>query len=408
MLNMEVVKIAMDALRAHKLRSFLTLLGVIIGVASVIAVVAVVQGLNDYVTSQVMEFGSTSFQVSKFSQGFTTLDDFWREMKRHNMTLDDLQAIQEGCAHCQLVSGVYNENKTVKRGNKSAENVDLRGVTVNAPYIGAAMELSEGRHFSATDIDHARDEIIIGADVADRLFGETDPLNKEMIVDGRVFTVIGVAVRKGQFLGSPQDNFVRIPITVFRKMYNTTTRSLTIQAQSLTPRDMELAMEETRVILRSRLHRTFHDDDGFAMSTAETFLDLWGKMTGAIFMVMIFVASIALVVGGVVIMNIMLVSVTERRKEIGIRKAVGAKQSDILRQFLAESVILSALGGGIGILVGAGVAAVVSMASPLPATVKLWSVVVAVVVASAIGIFFGIYPARAAAKLDPVVALQAE
>jgi putative ABC transport system permease protein len=408
MLNMEVMKIAMDALRAHKLRSFLTLLGVIIGVASVIAVVAVVQGLNDYVTSQVMEFGSTSFQVTKFSQGFASFDDFLREMKRHNMTMDDMKALEDGCTHCQLIAGVYNDQKSLKRGNKTADNVDLRGVTVNAPFIGQAMELSEGRHFTATDIDHAQDEIIIGADVADRLFPDEDPLDKEMTVEGHVFRVIGVAARKGQFLGSPQDNFVRIPITVFRKMENTSARSLTIQAQSLTPRDMELAMEETRVILRSRLHRTFHDDDGFAMSTAETFLDLWGKMTGAIFMVMIFIASIALVVGGVVIMNIMLVSVTERRKEIGIRKAVGAKQSDILRQFLAESVILSALGGGIGILVGAGIAAIVSMASPLPATVKLWSVVLAVVVASAIGIFFGIYPARAAAKLDPVVALQAE
>jgi putative ABC transport system permease protein len=408
MLNAEVIKIALDALRAHKLRSFLTLLGVIIGVASVIAVVAVVQGLNDYVTSQVMEFGSTSFQVSKIDQGFLSFDDFLKQMKRHDLTMDDLKALEEGCAHCQLLAGVYSDQKSLKRGNKTADNVDMRGVTVNAPFIGQAMELSEGRHFSATDIDHAQDEIIIGADIADRLFPDEDPLGKEMTVDGRVFRVIGIAVRKGQFLGSPQDNFVRVPITVFRKMENTNGRSLIIQAQSLSPRDMELAMEETRVILRSRLHRSFHDDDGFSMSTADTFLDLWGKLTGAIFTVMIFIASIALVVGGVVIMNIMLVSVTERRKEIGIRKAVGAKQSDILRQFLAESVILSALGGGIGILVGALIAGVVSMASPLPASIRLWSVLLAVVVASAIGIFFGIYPARAAAKLDPVVALQSE
>ncbi|MBI2678889.1 MAG: ABC transporter permease [Candidatus Koribacter versatilis] len=405
----EVFRIALEALRAHKLRSFLTLLGVIIGVASVIAVVSVVQGLNDYVTAQVMEFGSTSFSVSKFSQGFSSLDDYWRESRRHNLTLEDMAAIEANCANCQLVAGVYNEFKTAKRGNKSAENVDLRGVTINAPYIGSAMELSEGRHFAAIDIDHAREEIIIGADVADRLFTEgEDPLGKEITLDGRIFTVIGIAERKGQFLGSPQDNFVRIPISVFRKMYATSTRSLNIQVQSLTPKDMQLAMEETRVILRSRMHRGYNDDDGFAMATAETFLDLWRSTTAAIFMVMIIVASISLVVGGVVIMNIMLVSVTERRKEIGIRKAVGAKQTDILRQFLAESVILSALGGGLGIGVGILIALLVSYLSPLPAVIKLWSVVMAVLVASAIGIFFGIYPARAAAKLDPVVALQAE
>jgi len=405
----EVLRIALEALRAHKLRSFLTLLGVIIGVASVIAVVSVVQGLNDYVTAQVMEFGSTSFSVSKFSQGFSSLDDFWRESRRHNLTLEDMAALEADCSHCQLVAGIYNDNKTLKRGNKSAENVDLRGVTINAPYIGSAMELSEGRHFTAVDIDHAREEVIIGADVADRLFADgEDPLNKEITVDGRVFTVIGLAVRKGQFLGAPQDNFVRMPISVFRKMYATSTRSLNIQVQALTPADMQHAMDETRVILRSRMHRAYNDDDGFSMATAETFLDLWRSTTSAIFMVMVMVASIALVVGGVVIMNIMLVSVTERRKEIGIRKAVGAKQTDILRQFLAESVILSVLGGGLGIGVGIMIALLVSWLSPLPAVIKLWSVIMAVAVASAIGIFFGIYPARAAAKLDPVVALQAE
>ncbi len=403
------MRIAFEALRAHKLRSFLTLLGVIIGVASVIAVVSVVQGLNEYVTAQVMEFGSTSFSVSKFSQGFSSLDDYWRESRRHNLTLEDMTAIESDCANCQLVAGVYNEFKTAKRGNKSAENVDLRGVTVNAPFIGSVMELSEGRHFAALDIEHARDEIIIGADVVDRLFTEgEDPLDKEITLDGRVFTVIGVAERKGQFLGSPQDNFVRIPISVFKKMYATSTRSLNIQVQSRTPRDMQLAMEETRVILRSRMHRGYSDDDGFAMATAETFLDLWRNATAAIFMVMIIVASISLVVGGVVIMNIMLVSVTERRKEIGIRKAVGAKQADILKQFLAESVILSVLGGGLGIGLGILVAFIVSWTSPLPAAIRVWSIFVAVLVASAIGIFFGIYPARAAAKLDPVVALQSE
>jgi putative ABC transport system permease protein len=405
----EVLSIAFDALRAHKMRSFLTVLGILIGVGSVIAVVSVIQGLNDYVTAQVMDFGSTSFSVSKFSQGFSSLDDFWRESKRRNLTLDDLAAIEADCRHCDLAAGVYNEFKSAKRGNKTAENVDLRGVTVNAPYIGSVMELSEGRHFAPIDIEHARDEIIIGADVADRLFpGGEDPLGREITLDGRTFTVIGIAERKGSFLGSPQDNFVRIPITVYRKMYSTQNRSLNIQVQAKTPQEMALAMEETRVILRSRLHRGYNDDDGFSMATAETFLDLWRQTTAAIFTVTVIVAGISLLVAGVVVMNIMLVSVTERRREIGIRKAMGAKRADILRQFLVESVILTGCGGAAGIAGGILLAFVVSWTSPLPAAIKLWAIVVALLVASAIGIFSGIYPAWLAARLDPVVALQAE
>jgi putative ABC transport system permease protein len=405
----EILWIALDALRAHKLRSFLTVLGIIIGVGSVIAVVSVIQGLNDYVTAQVMEFGSTSFSVSKYSQGFSSLDDFWRESRRRNLTLEDLAALEIDCSHCELAAGVYNEFRSAKRGNKTAENVDLRGVTVNAPFIGSVMELSEGRHFATIDIEHAREQIIIGADIADRLFPDgEDPLGKEMTLDGRPFTVIGVAERKGQFLGSPQDNFVRVPVTVFRKMYNTTSRSLNIQVQARTPQDMALAMEETRVILRSRLHRAYNDDDGFSMATAETFLDLWRQTTAAIFMVTIIVAGISLLVAGVVVMNIMLVSVTERRREIGIRKAMGARRSDILRQFLVESVILTGLGGAAGIAGGILLAFIVAWTSPLPAAIKLWAILVALVVASAIGIFSGIYPAWLAARLDPVVALQAE
>ncbi len=404
----ELMKLALDALRAHKLRSFLTLLGIIIGVSSLIAVVAVVQGLNTYVSSRVMEFGSTSFQLSKFSSGFHSFDDFLRENKRKNLTYEDFKAIEDGCLHCQLVSGVYNDQATVKFKNHIVDAVDIRGVTVNAPYIGTAMELSGGRHFTSGDIDHARNETILGGDVADRLFPHEDPIGKDVIIGGEVFTVIGVAVKQGNFLGSPQDTFARIPITVYTKMYNTAGQSITIQAQAATPADMRLAMDEARVILRNRLHRMYHDEDGFALETAETFLQIWTQTTGSIFLVMIAVVSISLVVGGIVIMNIMLVSVTERTREIGVRRALGARQADIMGQFLAEAAALAAMGGIIGILVGVGIAYLVAWLSPLPAAIKLWSVLLAFVAAAAIGIFFGIYPARNAARLDPVVALRAE
>ncbi len=404
----ELMKLALDALRAHKLRSFLTLLGIIIGVASLIAVVSVVQGLNTYVSSRVMDFGSTSFQVGKFSSGFHSFDDFLKENKRKDLTYEDFKAVQDECAHCLLVAGVYNDQATVKYKNHVADAVNIRGVTVNAPYIGTAMELSEGRHFTSTDIDHARMETILGGDVAERLFPHEDPLGKDVTIGGEVFTVIGVAVKQGSFLGSPQDTFARIPITVYQKMFNTSGQSIVIQAQAATPEGMQLAIEETRVIMRNRLHRMYHDEDGFALETAETFLQIWSQTTGSIFLVMIAVVSISLVVGGIVIMNIMLVSVTERTREIGVRRALGARQADIMGQFLAEAATLSAMGGVIGILIGVGIAYIVAWLSPLPAAIKLWSVMLAFVAAAAIGIFFGIYPARNAARLDPVVALRAE
>ena len=404
----EIFRLAFDALRAHKLRSFLTLLGVIIGVGTVIAVVSVIQGLDQYVTSRVMEFGSTSFSISKFSQGFSSLDDFWREVKRKNLTLEDLKAIEEGCAHCQYVGGIYGERKTVKHKNKSIEGVELRGVTVNAPFIGQVMELSSGRHFTEVDIEHARFVVILGGDVAERLFPYEDPVGKEVMVDGAAYTVLGVAKKTGDFLGQPQDTFVRIPITVYMRHYNVSGQSMFIQVQTATPQDMALAMDEARVVLRNRFHRMYKDDDGFSMATADTFLDLWRKTTGSIFLVTIALASIALVVGGVVIMNIMLVSVTERTREIGVRKALGAKQSDILGQFLAEAVTLAAVGGALGIGGGIFLAYLVSWFSPLPVAIRWWSVLASLIVASSIGIAAGIYPARRAAMLDPVVALRAE
>ena len=404
----ETFKLAVDALRAHKLRSFLTLLGVIIGVASLIAVVSVVQGLNQYVASRVMDFGSTSFQVNKFSSGFQSIDEFQKELKRKNLTYEDFLAVQQGCAHCQLVSAIYADQKTIHYKNRMVENVQLRGVTVNAPYIGTAMELASGRHFTDADIDHARYEVILGGDVADRLFPSEDPIGKDVRVGGNTFTVIGVAVKQGDFLGSPQDVFARIPITVYTRFENVTSQSIVIQAQAATPADMQTAMDETRVILRNRLHRMYNDEDGFAMDTAETFLEIWSSATGSIFLVMIAVVSISLVVGGIVIMNIMLVSVTERTREIGVRRALGARQSDILGQFLAEAVTLAAVGGLVGILLGVGIAFLVAWLSPLPAAIKLWSVALAFLAAAAIGVFFGAYPARNAAKLDPVVALRAE
>jgi len=408
MLRNEAIAMALDALRAHKMRSFLTVLGVIIGVATVIAVVAVLQGFNQYMTSRVMDFGSTSFSLSKFTQGIRSMDDFLRENRRHNLTYDDFLAVERGCAHCQLVSANFQDIKTVKYKNQSISTAQLRGVTVHAAFIGQVMELESGRHFTETDIDHARYEAVIGGDVDDRLFPHEDPLGKEVIVDGVAFTVIGVAKKSGDFLGQPQDTFVRIPITVYMKMYNVASQSLFIQAQAATPAEMQFAIDEARMVMRNRRHRMYKDEDDFSIATADTMLDMWSNMTSAVFLVTTIVAGISLVVGAIVIMNIMLVSVTERTHEIGVRKALGARRSDILRQFLAEAVALAFAGGALGVVLGVAFSLGVSWLSSLPVVIRIWSVVLALTVASAIGIVSGIYPASRAARMDPVTALRAD
>jgi len=408
MLRNEAIVIALDALRAHKLRSFLTVLGVIIGVATVIAVVSVLQGFNQYMTSRVMDFGSTSFNLSKFSQGIRSMDDFLRENRRRNLTYDDFLAVERACAHCQLVSANFQDIKTVKYKNQTIDTTQLRGVTVHAAFIGQVMELESGRHFVESDIDHARYEAVIGGDVADRLFPHEDPLGKEVIVDGAAFTVIGVARKSGDFLGQPQDTYVRIPISVYMKMYNVAGQSLFIQGQAATPADMQLAIDEARMVIRNRHHRMYNDEDDFSISTADTMMDLWSNLTSAVFLVTTIIAGIALVVGGIVIMNIMLVSVTERTHEIGVRKALGARRSDILRQFLAESVALAFAGGTLGVVLGIAFSLGVSRLSSLPVVIRIWSVVLALLVASSIGIVSGIYPASRAARLDPVTALRAD
>ncbi len=408
MLRNEAIAMALDALRAHKMRSFLTVLGVIIGVATVIAVVAVLQGFNQYMTSRVMDFGSTSFSLSKFTQGIRSMDDFLRENRRHNLTYDDFLAVERGCAHCQLVSANFQDIKTVKYKTQSINTAQLRGVTVHAAFIGQVMELESGRHFTETDIDHARYETVIGGDVADRLFPHEDPLGKELIVDGAAFTVIGVAKKSGDFLGQPQDTFARIPITVYMKMYNVASQSLFIQAQAATPAEMQFAIDEARMVMRNRHHRMYKDEDDFSIATADTMLDMWSNMTSAVFLVTTIVAGISLVVGAIVIMNIMLVSVTERTHEIGVRKALGARRSDILRQFLAEAVALAFAGGALGVVLGVAFSLGVSWLSSLPVVIRIWSVVLALAVASSIGIVSGIYPASRAARMDPVTALRAD
>jgi len=398
---------ALLSLRSNKLRTFLTLLGIIIGVLTIIAVVSVIQGLNNYVYTKMSFFGANDFSVQKFSMIGTSLKDFREQMKRKDLTLVERDLIRANCPTCELVGASASYGTTVKYGSQSLRDTEVRGVTYLDHEIGSVVELTSGRHLQSQDETNSRPVGVIGSDVAEKVFGGLDPLGRWLKVGSRNFQVIGVAKKKGKILGFSQDNFVRIPITTFNKAYGSR-RSISINIHTNSQEEMAQAQEEVRTVLRSWRKLSYKDPDDFSFATSETFIQFYKTATAGIYFAMIAVSSIALVVGGIVIMNIMFVSVSERTKEIGIRMAVGARRRDILYQFLIESSVISALGGIIGIVLGFLVARIVSAATSMPSSVEPASIVLAIVMSWSIGLFFGIYPANRAAKLDPVEALRSE
>lgn len=403
----ESLSMALASLRANKLRTFLTLLGVIIGVLTIIAVVSVIQGLNNYVYTKMSFYGANDFAVSKFSPVISTIKDYTEQMKRKDLTMEDMQTLRRLCRSCELVGASVDTSQNVKYGNQSIKNVSVRGVTAVDHMIGSVLELERGRYFTQDDEDRSRFVCIIGADVVEKLFPGLDPIGRWIKVGHQNFEVVGIGQRKGKILGFSQDNYVWIPISTFMKIYGSR-RTITINIHTSSPEKMAEAQEEVRTILRSIRKRTFKDPDDFAFHTSETFIQLYKSATSGIYFAMIAISSIALLVGGIVIMNIMLVSVTERTKEIGIRMAIGARRKDILIQFLIESAILSGLGGIIGITIGYLIARIVTLTTSIPSKVDPVSIVVAILMSTLVGLFFGIYPANRAAKLNPVEALRSE
>ena len=403
----ESMRMAFNSLWSNRLRTFLTLLGIIIGVLTIIAVVSIIQGLNNYVYTKMAFFGANDFRVSKVSFGARSFREFLEQLKRKNLTMSDMELVREKCQTCDMVGASVSTSRTVKLGSHSLKDVEIRGVTHLDHLIGSVLELDRGRQFQKEDADHSRMVCIIGQDVVDELFPTLDPLGRWIRVGSDGFQVVGVGVRKGKLLGMSQDNFVRIPITTLQKVYGSR-RSVSINIHTSSQEQMAQAQEEVRTILRSRRHRAFKQEDDFSFQTSETFIQLYQSVTAGIYFAMIAISSIALLVGGIVVMNIMLVSVTERTKEIGIRMAVGARRRDILFQFLIEASVLSATGGVIGILLGLGLAKLVSAATSLPSRLEPASIVLAVLMSASLGLFFGIYPANKAAKLDPVDALRSE
>ena len=402
----EAFKLALQSLWGNKMRSILTLIGVVMAVAAVIMVITLVNGANWYVSNKLTGYGADVFTINRSGLIFNA-DEYFKYQKRKIIRMEDYQAIRENCSACKDVGALLSRSSNVVANCHSSNNTGLRGYTWTMLGLNN-VDIVLGRAFTQADEDNGTHNAIIGYDIVDNLLGEGDPIGKEIHVDGMPYTVIGVGDRQGKTLGQSQDNWVAIPITTYQQTYGYND-SVTVYARANGDAAvMERAKDEVRVLMRTRRHNAPGAEDDFELQTNDTFLDIWKQFSGMFTSVVIGLASISLVVGGVVIMNIMLVSVTERTREIGVRKALGARQRDVLIQFLIESTTLALVGGAIGVLMGVGAGKAITLISGWPATVPVWAIFLGLGMAGSVGIFFGVYPASKAAKLDPVVALRAE
>jgi putative ABC transport system permease protein len=404
----ESIHIALRSLWANKLRSVLTLLGVVIGIASVIAVVTFVSGINDYVAKKIFNLGADVFIIAKMSPVETNVDHFLAAEKRKNLDLEDYQAVLDACRHCDYVGAVMRGSGKVKHNEQSISDTTIQGITPSVATIQDT-DLTYGRMLNETDLNNHSQVAVVGADIVEHLLGGADPLGQEIRIDGWTYQVIGVGKKKGKTLGQSADNYALIPITVYLKQYGSHNSSIGIWGKAAaTGVPLNQGIDEARVALRSHRHDQPGAADSFEIETNASLLGIWSGLSNTFFISTIGIAAISLVVGGIVIMNIMLVSVTERTREIGIRKALGARRDDVLLQFLIESVVLALIGGALGVLSGVLLAEIVTALIGMPSSIKLWAVAAGLTVAASVGVFFGVYPARKAARLDPIVALRFE
>ncbi len=401
----ESVGIALDALRANKLRSLLTLLGVIIGVGSVITVMSVVQGLDRYVKTQLASSGSDVFSIDRVGVefDFTKIAD---KRRRRKITVEDAEAIARSAPDVAAAVASRDDHRTLKRGAHQLQRIDIHGVQGDYLLV-EDFPVASGRPLNGAD-DGARASVcVIGSDVSEELFGHLDAIGRELRMGAERLVVVGVGRRKGSSFGQSQDLYCLVPLGTFQKVFGRE-GSVTISVRSRGQEHFNAAQDESRAILRVRRHVRAGAPDDFEIVTAEMYLGLWRNLSGAIFVVIIGVSLISLLVGGIVIMNIMLVSVTERTREIGIRKAIGARRRDVLAQFLIEATTLSLAGGVVGLAGGVGLSLLLGLATPLPTYVSPLAIFLGLGMSTGVGIFFGAYPASRAARLDPIEALRYE
>jgi putative ABC transport system permease protein len=405
---LESAKIALDAIWSAKLRSFMTVLGNIVAVASIIAVVSLIQGLNASVKDAILnQAGADSFSIQRYP---ITRSDEEFDKVRYNplVTLQDMRAIRRyESDRIAAVMAQAGGNGRVTYRDKSIDQMQVQGVT--SGYVNfTSFDAERGRLMNPTEVDSARPVVVIGWQTADRLFGsDIDPIDKIIQIEGVHFRVVGVSAKRGTVLGQSQDQFAIIPIGQFAAIFGSR-RSLEIMVKPRDLAEIVPAMDEATVALRSSRRLKPKQQNNFGMFTSDTILGIYRSATSGIFAVLIGVVGLSLVVGGIVIMNIMLMVVTERTREIGLRKALGARRSDIMSQMLTESVTLSMCGGVVGTLLGASIAITIAKLTPVPAAVELWSVALGIAITALVGLFFGLYPAMRAAALDPIEALRRE
>jgi putative ABC transport system permease protein len=405
---LEALKLAVSAILGHKLRSFLTLLGVIFGVATVIVVVSLVEGFNAYVDEKIADIGTNAFAVRKYSiDDFSSVEALNAARRRNkDITLDDADALRLRGGAIHDVGAKADTLGEVKYGATSLSRIHISATTANIADIDR-LEADAGRYFNKSEDDTRRPVCFIGSDVAEKLFPRADPLAQVIRIDGRAFQVIGVGKPLGSVFGQSRDKYVAVPLSTFLALYGSR-RSLSISVTSANEELYQDAVDEARVVMRIRRRLAPSEADNFGIITPSAINELRDKIFGTIQVAAIGVTSISLVVGGIVIMNIMLVSVTERTKEIGLRKSIGARRGDILKQFLAESTILSLFGGGIGISIAYVLAKLVAVLTPVPTALPWLAVTAALLVSGTVGLVSGVYPAWRAARLDPIEALRQE
>jgi putative ABC transport system permease protein len=403
---LETTRLALDALRAHKLRSFLTLLGVILAVTTLVVVMSFVAGMNFYVADRIANLGANVFIVDRF--GIITSQDAWvKAQKRPFITMEDYERMRDSMKTAKAVAALDDHNIEVRSGNQRLENTDVMGVSPNYAEV-RNINVAQGRFVNQTDDDHRGQVVFIGADVADRLFSNVDPVGKIVRAETHEYQVIGVAERIGSAFGQSQDNFMIIPLHTFEKELHRPRDWVGIFVQAGSAEMMSACEDEARMLMRAWRHLPYDAPDNFAILGSDSIMKLWNDLTGTLAKVAVGLVSVFLVVGGIVIMNIMLASVTERTREIGIRRSLGARKKHILLQFMMESAVLAATGGIIGVLLAYGLVELLGTVTSIPLKMPLDAVVISLCVSTAVGLFFGIYPATRAAKLDPIEALRAE